>query len=37
MDEITIGGPVASIASDVNVIIDDGSTKGMHLNVANVN
>ena len=34
MDDITIGGPVASVASDINVIIDDGSAKGMHLNVA---
>ena len=34
MDDITIGGPVASVASDINVIIVDGSNKGMHLNVA---
>ena len=33
MDDITIGGPVASAASDIKVIIDDGSAKGMHLNV----
>ena len=34
MDDITIGGLVASVASDINVIMDDGSAKGMHLNVA---
>ena len=34
MDDILIGGPVASVASDINVIIDDDSAKGMHLNVA---
>ena len=33
MDDITIGGPVASVASDINAIIDDGNAKGMHLNV----
>ena len=33
MDDIAIGGPVASVASDINVIIDDGSAKDMHLNV----
>ena len=32
MDDITIGGSVASVASDIKVIIDDGSAKGMHLN-----
>ena len=34
MVDITIGDPVASIASDIKVIIDDGSAEGMHLNVA---
>ena len=34
MDDIKISGPVASVASDINVITDDGSAKGMHLNVA---
>ena len=33
MDDITISGPVVSVASDIKVIIDDGSAKGMHLNV----
>ena len=33
MDDITIGGPVVSVASDIKVIIDDGSAKGMHLHV----
>ena len=33
IDDITIGGPVASVASDINAIIDDGSAKGIHLNV----
>ena len=33
MDNITIGGPVASVSSDIKVIIDDDSAKGMHLNV----
>ena len=34
MDDITFGGPVASVASDINVIKNDGSAKGMHLNAA---
>ena len=34
MDNITIDGFVTSEASDMNVIIDDGSAKGMQLNVA---
>ena len=34
MDDIMIDGPVASVTRDTNVIIDDGSAKGMHLNVA---
>ena len=29
-----MGGSVASVASDINIIIDDGSAKGMHLHVA---
>ena len=33
MDDITIGGLAASVTSDIKVIIDDGSAKGMHLNV----
>ena len=28
-----IGGPVASVTSNIKVIIDDGSAKGIHLNV----
>ena len=31
MDDLAIGGPVASVASDINVIIEHGSKKGMHL------
>ena len=34
MDDVTIGGPVASVVCVINVIIDDGSAKSMHLNVA---
>ena len=33
MDDITIGDPVASVASDIKVIKDAGSAKGMHPNV----
>ena len=33
MDDITTGDPVASVASDIKVILNDGSAKGMHLNV----
>ena len=33
MDDISIGGSVASVTSDIKVIIDDGSAKGMHLDV----
>ena len=35
MDDIKIGDPIASVASDINVIIDNSSAKGMHLNFAN--
>ena len=33
MNDITIGGPVASAASGIKVIIDDGRAKGEHINV----
>ena len=33
MNDITIGGPIASVASDTSVIIDSGNAKDMHLNV----
>ena len=31
LDDIMIGGPVASVASEIKVIIDDGIAKGMYL------
>ena len=33
MNDITIGGPIASIASETSVVIDGGSANDMHLNV----
>ena len=33
MDDITIGGHVATVMSNINVIKDDGSAKGKHLNI----
>ena len=33
MDDITIGGPVASVMSNIKGVVDDGSAKGVHLNV----
>ena len=33
MDGIMIGRPVASVASDIKVTVDDGSAKGKYLNV----
>ena len=34
MDDITIGGHVASVASDIEVIAGNGNVKGMHLNIS---
>ena len=33
MNDITICGPVASVANDIKVIRDDDSAVGMHINV----
>ena len=33
MDDITINDSVASVASDIKIIIDDGNAKGMRLNI----
>ena len=33
MDAIMIGDPIASVTSDIKVIVDDGSAIDMHLNV----
>ena len=34
MDDVTIGGPASTVADDVNIIINSGISKGLHLNIA---
>src|SRR5262245_60286874 len=33
MDYITLGGPAVTVAQDVNMIIHECETKGLHLNI----
>ena len=33
MDDITLGGPAATVAKDINTIVVDGESKGLHLNI----